>query len=58
MKPKIRAYSEKVKKQAIKLYMEGNSSQAIGRILGIGKNTCLRWIRKYAKEIDPKETPK
>ena len=37
--------------------MEGNSSRAVGRILGIGKNMCLYWIRKYAKEIAPKETP-
>ena len=37
--------------------MEGNSSRAVGRILGIGKNMCLYWIRKYAKELEPKETP-
>ena len=29
------------KKMTIKLYMEGNSGQAVGKILGIGKNTCL-----------------
>ena len=38
-------------------YMEGNSGRAVGRILGIGKNMCLYWIRKYAKELEPKETP-
>ena len=51
--PKERTYSEEVKKQAIKLYLEGNSGRAVGRILGIGKNTCLNWIRKY----EAKETP-
>ena len=53
--PKERNYSEEVKKQAIKLYMEGNSGRAVGRILGISKNTCLCWIRKYAKKIEDKK---
>ena len=52
--PKERNYSEEVKKQAIKLYMEGNSGRAVGRILGISKNICLYWIKKYAKKIQPK----
>lgn len=56
-KPKERTYSEEVKKQAIKLYMEGNSGRAVGRILGIGKNTCLYWIKKYAKTIEQKGNP-
>ena len=53
-KPKERKYSEEIKKQAIKLYMEGNSGRAVGRILGISKNTCLYWIKKYAKKIEEK----
>ena len=52
--PKGRNYSEEVKKQAIKLYMEGNSGRAVGRILGISKNICLYWIKKYAKKIQQK----
>lgn len=52
--PKERTYSEETKKQAIKLYMEGNSGRAVGRILGISKNTCLYWIREYAKTIEEK----
>lgn len=54
-KPKERCYSEEIKKQAIKLYMEGNSGRAVGRILKISKNTCLYWIRKYAKKIETKK---
>ena len=37
--------------------MEGNSGRAVGRILGIEKNTCLYWIRKHAKTIEQKESP-
>ena len=54
---KKRGYSEDIKKQAIKLYLEGNSSRTVGRILGIGKNMCLYWIRKYAREIEPQKRP-
>ena len=54
-KPKRREYSEEIKKQAIKLYLEGNSGLAVSRILGISKNLCLYWVKKYAKEINPKK---
>lgn len=53
---KERRNSKEIRKQAIKLYMEGNSGRAVGRIVGISKNTCLYWIRNYAKEIEPKNT--
>ena len=36
--------------------MEGNSGRAVGRILGISKNICLYWIRKYAKKIEEKNS--
>ncbi len=54
---KKRCHSEETKNQAIKLYWEGNSGRADGRILGIGKNMCLYWIRKYAKNIEDKVIP-
>ena len=53
-KSKERMYSEEVKRYAIKLYMEGNSGRSVGRILRISKNTCLYWIKKYAKTIKEK----
>ena len=55
--PKERNYSEEIKKQAIKLYIKGNSGRAVGRILGISKNMCLCWVRKYAKTIEAKDMP-
>ena len=33
--------------------MEGNSGRAVGRILGISINTCIYWIKKYAKKRYP-----
>ena len=44
-----RGHSEETKEMAIKLYMEGNSSRAVGKNLGIGKNMCLYWIHQRAK---------
>ncbi len=37
--------------------MEGNSGIAVGRILGISKNICLYWIKKYAKTLTNKSYP-
>ncbi|MBP0979491.1 MAG: IS1 family transposase [Oscillospiraceae bacterium] len=53
--PKRREYSDEIKKQAIKLYLEGNSGLAVGRILGISKNLCLYWVKKYSKKLKPKK---
>ena len=39
------------------MYMDGNGGRVVGRILGIGKNMCLYLVRKYAKNIESKETP-
>ena len=50
-----KGYSEEIKNQAIKLYLEGNSGLAVSRILGISKNMCLYWVKKYAKKIKPKK---
>ena len=49
--PKERNYSEEIKRQAIKLYMEENSERAVGRILGISKkgvsNRVSNWKRTH-----------
>ena len=37
--------------------MEGNSVRAVGRILEISINTCIYWIKKYAKTIKEKRYP-
>jgi transposase len=39
----------------MRLYFEGNSSRAVGRILKIGRETCIRWIKAYANKIKPKK---
>ena len=49
-KPKERKYSEEIKRQAIKLYMEGNSGRAVGRILGISKKYMLVLDKKIREK--------
>ena len=39
----------------MKLYFEGNSSRAVARLLKIGINTCIRWIKAYSNKIKPKK---
>ena len=53
-KPKWRRYNEETKKQAIKLYVEGNSGRAVVRILGIRINTCIYWIKSMLKLLKNK----
>ena len=53
--PKGRNYSEEVKKQAIKLYMEGNSGRAVGRRLGISKNIMFILDKKICEKNTAKK---
>ena len=55
LKSNGRNYDEEFKKEAMKLYFEGNSSRAVARLLKIGTNTCIRWIKAYANKIKPKK---
>ena len=50
-----RFYPEELKKKAIRMYFEGNSSRAVGKFFNIGKETCLRWIKAYANKIKSKK---
>jgi len=44
-------YSDEFKKNAVELYLEGKSSRAVGKILGIGPNTAGNWVREYRKSL-------
>ena len=39
-------YSEKVKSQAVRMYLEGSSIAAIGRALNVRLETVYSWIQK------------
>jgi transposase len=42
---------------AMRLYMEGNSQRAIGRILKIGQQTVANWIDDYVDRLPPAPVP-
>ena len=43
---KTREYPEETKQQAMKIYFSGVSGRGTGKVLGLGKNTVLGWIKK------------
>ena len=44
-------YDDEFKMQAMRVYFEGNSGRAVGRVMRISKNTIWRWMAKYAENI-------
>ena len=42
--------SEKVKKLALQMYLEGLGFRAIGRILKISYGTVYKWVKKYGQQ--------
>jgi len=44
-------YNDDFKKKAIKLYFEGNSGRAVGRMLSIGPNTARGWMKEYGSKL-------
>ena len=47
-------YDKEFKWRSIQIFYEENSGRTVGRILGTSKNICLYLVKKYAKEIKPK----
>ena len=56
-KPNVRGYSETLRLQAIKLYLEGNSLRSIGRILKVTHQSVSNWIEAYAKRLPKSNLP-
>jgi transposase-like protein len=50
------AYKDEEKNEAIKLYYEGNTARAVGRVFGFSKANVLRWIREKSAKL-PESDP-
>ena len=50
-------YVPEIRLQAIRLYMEGNSLRAIGRILKVNHQTVANWINAYTATLPAAELP-
>jgi transposase-like protein len=53
---KPRGKPPEMKKNAIKLYLEGMGIRAIGRFLGVSNVAVLKWIRKAAEIVETVHT--
>jgi transposase len=42
---------------AIRMYVEGNSQRAIGRILKVSPQTVANWISAYSGKLPPAQVP-
>lgn len=52
VKVKSTGYDTNIKRQALKLYLEGLSFRSIGRFLKVSNVSVLKWIRSFGKEIE------
>ena len=55
--PNERGYSNELKTQALRLYVEGNSLRGIGRILKIHHQTVANWLEESATQLMPGPFP-
>lgn len=45
--PKSLGYDESVRRQAVKMYMDGNNQRRIARQLGVSQGSVSNWHRQY-----------
>ena len=50
--PKVRGYSEEIKRKAFQLMVDGMSGRAIGRQLGMSKANAYNWAKKNTGIVD------
>jgi len=50
--PKVRGYSDDVKRKAMQLLVDGMSGRAIGRQLGMSKANAYNWAKKNRGSVD------
>jgi len=46
--PTEHGYSDPIRQQAVKLYLEGNNYRRIGRLLGVSHTSVMNWVRDAA----------
>lgn len=49
--PKPMGYDPSLREQALKLYLEGTSLRAIGRLLSVNHQSIANWINDYARQL-------
>jgi len=54
--PRPQGYSEEVRGQAIKLYVDGLNFRRIARILGVSHRSVINWVNAYTAQL-PDQPP-
>ena len=50
-------YSAEVKREAVRLYLEGTNFRRIGRILGVNHQSVINWVNSYHASLPPARRP-
>jgi len=53
VRKKSTASSEKIKKNALELYLEGLDFRSIGRFLKVSHVSVYKWIKKFGQQLEP-----
>ena len=53
--PNPLGYTADVRKQALKLYIEGNSFRRIARLLSVNHQSVINWINDFHKQLPKKK---
>jgi transposase-like protein len=46
-------YADDVKREAVRLYLEGTDFRRIGRILGVNHQSVINWVNAYQASLPP-----
>ena len=55
--PKQQGYPDAIRKQAVRLYVDGMNLRRIGRHLGVDHKTVSHWVKAYAAQLDAAAVP-
>ena len=50
-------YGEEVKREAVRLYLEGTNFRRIGRVLGVNHQSVINWVNSYHASLPPARRP-
>ena len=54
--PNERGYSEAIRQQAVKMYVDGLNYRRIGRLLGVDHVSVMAWVKAYTDQL-PAQPP-
>ena len=50
-------YGEEVKREAVRLYLEGTNFRRIGRVLGVNHQSVINWVNAYHAALPAAAAP-